>query len=188
MSLDVQIEGVLFYKAAPVKISALSRMFSVSEGEVQEALQKLQNRLTEGGIRLVSTDTEVELRTAGELSELIENLRKDEMKKEIGKAGAETLAIILYRGTVSRSEIDSIRGVNSSFILRNLLTRGLIQREGSAGRSYAYSVTPDLLAHLGITKREELPQFTEIMDALDTFETQQEESSETRSLFNAETS
>jgi len=188
MTLDIQIEGVLFYKAAPMKISVLARMFAVSEEEVKEALQRLQNRLREGGIRLVSTDTEVELRTAPDLSELIENLRKDEMQKEIGKAGAETLAIILYRGTVSRSEIDSIRGVNSSFILRNLLTRGLIQRDGANGRSYAYSATPDLLAHLGITTREELPQFADIMAALDTFEEQQEDTSETRSLFNTEAS
>ena len=188
MPLDVQIEGVLFYKASPMKISALARMFAVSEEETKEALQKLQNRLTEGAIRLVSTDVEVELRTAPELTELIEGLRKDEMQKEIGKAGAETLAIVLYRGNVSRSEIDSIRGVNSSFILRNLLTRGLIQRDGT-GRSYTYSVTTDLLAHLGISKREELPQFTEIMDALDTFEEQQNTAtSETRSLFNEQTS
>jgi len=183
MPLDVQIEGVLFYKATPTKISAISRLFSVSEEDTRLALKKLQKRLTEGATRLIMTDSEAELVTAPELSELIESLRKDELQKEIGKAGAETLAIILYKGSTTRSDIDSIRGVNSSFILRNLLTRGLISKSDTTkGRSIIYTVTPELLAHLGITSREDLPDFSDIMDSLDTFEEAQGKA-ETGNLF-----
>ena len=177
MQLSEMIEGVLFYKAAPMKIAALARFFEVSEEQILEALQGLKNRLEGAPVRVLVTDTDAGLVTAPELSETIEKLRKDEFKRDIGKAGAETLAIVLYRGPLTRAEIDSVRGVNSTFILRNLLIRGLVERRDNPKdqRTFLYAGTPELLAHLGITKREELPGFGEIMNALDTFEQTQKE-------------
>jgi segregation and condensation protein B len=177
MQLPEMIEGVLFYKAAPMKIAALARFFEVTEQEVHDALEGLKNRLEGTALRILVTDTEAGLVTAPELSETIEKLRKDDFRKDIGKAGAETLAIILYRGPLTRAEIDSIRGVNSTFILRNLLVRGLIERRDNPKdqRTFLYASTPELLAHLGITKREDLPGFADIMNALDTFESEQKE-------------
>lgn len=182
MQLPEMIEGVLFYKAAPMKIAALARFFEVSEEAVLEALQSLKNRLESGATRLMLTDTEAGLVTAPELSETIEKLRKDDLRKDIGKAGAETLAIILYRGPLTRAEIDSIRGVNSTFILRNLLVRGLIERRDNPRdqRTFLYAGTPELLAHLGITKKEEMPEFEGIMNALDVFEKEQKELDEVK--------
>ncbi|MCD5381766.1 MAG: SMC-Scp complex subunit ScpB [Candidatus Pacebacteria bacterium] len=177
MSLEQQIEGVLFYKTEPMKIKTLAAFFEEQEETVREALTALETRLQAGATRLVRTDTEVQLTTAPELSDLIEGLRKDELSKTIGKAGAETLAIILYRGPVARAEIDKIRGVNSSFILRNLLIRGLIERVNVKGKlTFQYTVTPTLLGHLGIAKKEELPQYEDILNALDAFEASQKES------------
>lgn len=175
MQLPEMIEGVLFYKAAPMKISALARFFEVSEDLVLEACRSLKTRLEGGATRLVVTDTEIGLATAPELSDTIEKLRKDDLRRDIGKAGAETLAIILYRGPMTRAEIDSIRGVNSTFILRNLLVRGLIERRDNPKdqRTFLYAGTHELLAHLGITRREELPEFETIMNSLDTFEAEQ---------------
>jgi segregation and condensation protein B len=83
------------------------------------------------------------------------------MSKEIGKAGLETLAIILYNGPISRREVDYIRGVNSTFILRNLCVRGLVEREPDLKdqRILRYKSSLSLLAHLGIKSVEELPEF-----------------------------
>ena len=121
------------------------------------------------------TEKEVQLVAAPELDELIESLRRDELNRDIGKAGAETLAIILYREPISRAEIDLIRGVNSTFILRNLMVRGLVSREvcPDESRSYRYSITPALLAHLGITKKTDLPDWEAAMMKLDTYLTEQ---------------
>lgn len=174
MTLELQVEGVLFYKAAPMKKSVLVKLLEVEESELNNALKTLSERLLNGATRLVMTEHEVELVTAPELDELIENIRKDEIKRDIGKAGAETLAIILYRGSVSRADIDRIRGVNSSFILRNLQMRGLIERTGS-GRQFQFKPTTELLAHLGVTERSKLPNFSEVMNALDTYESQLQE-------------
>ncbi len=180
MSLDAQIEAVLFYKTEPYEKSALAKFFAVSIDEINAALELLSTRLQTGGVRLIMTDTTVELRTAPELASLVESLRKEELKGDIGKAGAETLAIILYRGPLSRAEVDRIRGVNSNFIIRNLLVRGLIERREhpTDNRSFIYAATGELLAHLGVTQKETLPDFAQVMDALDAFEKSEHEAAE----------
>ncbi len=174
MELDARIEAILFYKTEPVSKKALADFLHVSAEEVSGALTTLTHTLQTRGVRLLITDTEVQLISAPEASELIEQLRKDELSTDIGKAGAETLAIVLYRGPLSRVEIDRIRGVNSAFILRNLLIRGLVERRAhpTDSRSFTYAVTPALLQHLGITAREELQNFAEVMNAIDAFEKQ----------------
>lgn len=169
VSLEHKIEGVLFYKATPMKKSTLCKLFECSEEELDAALKTLKERLQSGATRLIETEDEVDLVTMSELDVLIESLRKDEMRRDIGKAGAETLAIILYRGPLTRAEIDRIRGVNSSFILRNLMVRGLIEKDSST-KQVLYRSTPALMAHLGITDKTALPGFADIMNALDVYE------------------
>lgn len=175
MSLEAKIEAVLFYKTEPYGFDALAAFFAVSEAEVREACARLQAERQTSGLRLIMTDREVQLTTAPEMSELIEALRKDELSRDIGKAGAETLSIILYRGPLTRAEVDRIRGVNSTFIIRNLLVRGLIEKRDNPrdSRSMLYAATPELMKHLGITKREELPDFESVMNAIESFETAQ---------------
>ncbi|MBP6924505.1 MAG: SMC-Scp complex subunit ScpB, partial [Candidatus Pacebacteria bacterium] len=134
--------------------------------------ERLQNRLKDGALRLIETDTELALSTAPELGEFIETLRKSELKGDIGKAGAETLSIILYREPITRAEIDRIRGVNSSFIIRNLLVKGLIERE-AISNTFQFRITPALLQHLGVTSKSQLPRFSEFMNAIETFNTVQ---------------
>jgi len=174
MTLEQQIEGLLFYKATPMKFSQLKKIFTVSDEEVSTAIQVLKERLNGGAVQLSMTETEVQLVTAPELDELIEGVRKDELKRDIGKAGAETLAIVLYKGPISRVEIDRIRGVNSAFILRNLMIRGLVER-GTEGKSHTFSLTPTLLAHLGVTHKTELSNYATVLDQLEKFEQEQAE-------------
>jgi segregation and condensation protein B len=172
MTLDVLIEALLFYKAVPQSKQKLCKLFAVTEEEFTLAIKNLKERLQSGAIRLIETDAEIQLATASELSEFVEMLQKQELTNDIGKAGAETLAIILYREPISRTEIDRIRGVNSSFILRNLLVRGLIIRESITGNGYQFRISPSLLQHLGVTNKHELPQFSEFVTALETFDSQ----------------
>lgn len=172
MTLDVLIEALLFYKAVPQNKKKLCKLFAVPEDEFTTAILTLKKRLQTGAVRLIETDTEIQLATAPELSEFVEMLQKQELSGDIGKAGAETLAIILYREPISRTEIDRIRGVNSSFILRNLLVRGLIIRESVTGSGYQFRISPSLLQHLGVSDKRELTQFSDFMSALDAFDTQ----------------
>lgn len=172
MPLDAAIEAVLFYKTEPLERVTLASFLGVPEEELTAGLSTLRIRLAQGATRIIETGDTIQLVTAPEVAELIERLRADELSREIGKAGAETLSIVLYRGPISRAEIDHIRGVNSAFILRNLQIRGLINRTAhpTLPRSFQYIATPALYAHLGITKRDELPEFDIIMKEIDTFE------------------
>ena len=170
MSIDVLIEGLLFYKSAPQKKQTILKLFEISPEDLASAVVILKERLPSGATRLLETETELQLVTAPELGPNIEAMRKNELKADIGKAGAETLAIILYQEPITRGEIDRIRGVNSSFILRNLLIRGLIERTPSKNKTgYVFTISTSLLAHLGVTHKHELPDFAKIVDALERF-------------------
>jgi len=170
MPLDILIEGLLFYKATPIKKSSLLKQFSVEPEGLAQAISKLATRLEPGALSLIETDTEIQLVTAPAMAPFIEEMQKADIKRDIGKAGAETLAIILYRGSVARAEIDRIRGVNSSFILRNLMIRGLIERTPTkVGNGFTFSITPALLSKLGVTNTQNLTDFARITDALASF-------------------
>jgi segregation and condensation protein B len=170
MPLDILIEGLLFYRGTPIKKKTLCKEFSVDDAGLAAAISALTKRLESGALRLVVTDSDIQLVTAPALAPFIEQIRKADLKKDISKAGAETLAIILYRKNISRAEIDHIRGVNSSFILRNLMTRGLIERHpAEKGGGYTFTITPALLTHLGVTTTSALTDFARITDSLDAF-------------------
>ena len=169
MSLDKSIEAVLFYKAGPMKRPVLAKLLGIDENSLDQALTALAERLRQGATTLVSTEDEVTLAVASKYDGLIEDIRKDELRRDIGKAGAETLAIVLYRSPVTRAEIDRVRGVNSSYILRALETRGLVERR-QGKRQGEYVPTTELMRHLGIAEKTEMPEYANVMNALEAFE------------------
>lgn len=169
--LQNQIEAILFYKGEPVKTKALSKMLGVGTKEIEEAANLLKESLEERGIRLLVKEDVLSLGTSPEMSDLIVSIRKEELSRDIGKAGLETLSIILYKGPIPRSEVDYIRGVNSSFIIRNLLIRGLVERNHNPNdsRSFLYKPTLELLSFLGVTTISELPEYEKVQADLQTF-------------------
>ncbi|MES2216554.1 MAG: SMC-Scp complex subunit ScpB [Patescibacteria group bacterium] len=170
-SLSAQLEAILFWKAEPVSIKKLATLLNVGPESIKEGLAELNEKLQGRGLTLVQTDDEVMLGTTKEFSSLIEQLTKEELTRDLGKAGLETLSIVLYQGPISRADIDYIRGVNSQFILRNLLIRGLVERVDNPtdARSFLYQTTLQLLSHLGISKREDLPEFTKVREEIEAF-------------------
>lgn len=168
MDLTKKIEAVLLYKNEPISVTELSKILLVTIDEVRESINELQDFYKERGIVIVSDGEKIAFGTGPLASNIISAIQKAELSKDIGKAGLETLAIVLYKAPVSRREIDYIRGVNSGFILRNLMVRGLVERaEGVEGeRSFSYKPTLELYRFLGITKKEELPQFDKVVEKL----------------------
>ncbi len=172
--LSQKIESLLFYKNEPTKIRELVGILKVGESEILEALAELRESLSSRGVRLMEKDDEVMLGTAPEFGEMIEALIKEDLNKDLGKAGLETLAIVLYLGPISKSRIDYIRGVNSGFILRNLMVRGLVERISNPQdqRSFLYKPTFELFSHLGITNITELPYYENVKAEIESFEDQ----------------
>jgi segregation and condensation protein B len=162
MNLEQKIEAILFYKNEPVRKDWLASVLEVGEAEVRGAIQNLSASLEGRGISLIDNKIEISLTTSLETKELIEKIAKDEMSRDIGKAGLETLAIILYNDGATRKEVDYIRGVNSYFVVRSLSTRGLIEKYVDEGtKSIKYRATTELLAHLGLQNLAELPSLTD---------------------------
>ncbi len=177
MKLESQIEALLFWKAEPVSIKKLTTLLNKNEDEIKLAIAILVESLKERGITLIQLENEVTLGTAKEASDLIKTLTKEELIKDLGKAGLETLSIILYQGPLSRAEIDYIRGVNSQFILRNLLVRGLIERVDNPKdqRSFLYKPSLELISYLGISKIEDLPEFELVKKDIENFKNKTDE-------------
>lgn len=168
MNLESKIEGLLFYKGEDLEIKKIAEIFKVEIPEVEEALVRLDESLANRGLVLVRKDNRVILGIRGELSPTLEEMRKDEITKELTKSSLETLSIIIYKEGATRSEIDYIRGVNSSFILRNLLVRGLIEKiiDPKDSRRFLYKPTFDTLTYLGIKSIKDLPNYEEIRSQL----------------------
>ena len=161
MNLESKIEAVLFWKGEPMSRKKLSEVLKVEKTELDEAILKLKLNLENRGVSLIEKEDEVMLGTAPELSGLIENLQKEELNKDLSKAALETLSVVLYKNGASRSEIDYIRGVNSSFSLRALSVRGLVEKTTDAkdSRRFIYKPTFELLSYMGVKSVEELPEF-----------------------------
>jgi len=175
MEISRQIEALLFFKGEPVAVSFLAKTLAVSEDAVILGLNELEQSLSGRGIILMQNGGEYMLATSPEMGPTVESLIKDELGKELGKAGLETLATVLYRGPISRSEINYLRGVNSNYILRSLLVRGLIEKVDQGGRSTAYQPTFELLSYMGVSKVADLPGYEDTTKAVDEFKQAEEE-------------
>jgi len=164
LTLDKQIEAILFWKGEPQSIKKLAENLGKKEEDILAALEVLKEKIKDRGVELIWKDDEVMLGTAAKLSHIIERLTKEELVRDLGKAGLETISIIAYKGPISRAEIDYIRGVQSTFILRNLQIRGLVERINNPkdARSFLYRPTFELLQFLGVSKIEDLPEFEKV--------------------------
>ncbi len=169
MELESKIEGLLFYKGEDILVKKLADLLNVSVNDIEQALIKLEQSLIGRGLVLIKKDDSVVLGITSELGPLIESIRKDEITKDLSKASLETLSVVLYKNGISRSEIDYIRGVNSSFILRNLLVRGLIEKilDTNDSRRILYRPTFSLLSYMGVTSIDQLPNYIDILSQLE---------------------
>lgn len=164
MNLESQIEAVLFFKAEPVSVVKLANILKTSQDDIIAGVDKLRTALESRGITLQENNGEYMLVASREYSDIIEELQKEELSKDLSKASLETLSIILYKNGASRAEIDYIRGVNSSFILRALAVRGLVKKspDPKDNRKMIFKPTFELLSFMGVGLVKELPNFDEV--------------------------
>ncbi|MBI4067939.1 SMC-Scp complex subunit ScpB [Candidatus Kaiserbacteria bacterium] len=168
------LEALLFAAGEPLSFAYLSKLSGGTPGDVKVALDVLAQRLTHGLV-LVRTNTTAALAVAPGMEDTINQLLGDPEDREIGQAGLEVLSILLYQGPATRSQIDYIRGVNSTSSIRTLLMRGLIERTKGESREGVYHVTTDALTHLGVSSADELPEAASLKESLKTFIERKEE-------------
>jgi segregation and condensation protein B len=166
-SLSQSIHALLFTTGETWKFSELARTFSVSMSEIESTLSDLKfDTEHQAVVPLIYNET-VTLITRPELKDFLQSLEDLENVKEFSKGSLETLALIAYKGPLSKSDIDYIRGVNSQFMLRNLVMRGMIEKQpASKDRSTGYSITVDALRFLGVTSPDQLPHFNNFYEEI----------------------
>lgn len=163
-NLKTGIESILFAAGRPVKLSELAKAFQEDKSEIKAALEQIKQAMLLTGINLVEKDEKYQLATNPGNAKVVGDFLNAEIREKLTEAAVETLAIIVYKQPVSRAEIEAIRGVNSQYILRQLLIRGLVEKAASAedARRYAYRTTLDFMHHLGLRDIKELPDFEEL--------------------------
>jgi len=164
--LPSALEALLFLRGEPMKQEDLARAMDVAVDAVSQGLQTLEERLQSSGsgLRLLRAPDGVQLVTASDHAEIVERFLKAGMREQLTPAAAETLAIVAYRGPIHRAGIEAIRGVNSSFTLRLLAIRGLVERSPSPKdrRVFLYQISADALRHLGLTTVQDLPDYASL--------------------------
>ncbi|MBI4458371.1 SMC-Scp complex subunit ScpB [Candidatus Uhrbacteria bacterium] len=161
-SLASKIESILFIVNRPLALKKLAEVVEASKEDVDAAIGELAAAYgQEKGVRIMRNGGDVQMATAPENSSLVQDFLKDETTGELTKPSLETLTVVAYRGPISKAELEQIRGVNCSLILRNLMMRGLIDGNGE-GPGATYRVTMDFLRFLGVTGAEELPDYEKL--------------------------
>ena len=160
-SLKSQLESILFVADKPVPLDEFVSLTGAKPVDIQKTLSDLALEYSKRGIRLVESENNFEFVSAPENSGVVAAYLNDELRRDLPPSALETLAVIVYKQPVTRSEVEEIRGVNSDYVMRNLLIRGLINEVGrrdTPGKPIEYGTTMDFLHFLGLSSLEEIPQ------------------------------
>lgn len=157
------IESLLFVSGEPVSLKKIINVTGLNKEEIQESIKALAKRYEDScsGLMLLEKKEELQLVSKADNVGFVEKLIKNELQDSLSGASLEVLSIIAYRGPVSKTEIEAIRGVNCSYTVRNLLMRGLIERNDNPNysRGYVYEISFDFLKKIGLESVEKLPQY-----------------------------
>ncbi|MDO4897019.1 MAG: SMC-Scp complex subunit ScpB [Moraxella sp.] len=155
-----QIEVLLHASLVPLDDKYLKKTLDLTDDELNTAIIMLQERLTQGVLRLNKTATGYRLQIRDEYSPLINGVFP-ERTETLSQALLETLSIIAYKQPVTRTDIEQIRGVSvSSHLLRQLFDKGWIMEKGhkdTIGRPALLYTTPAFLDAFGLVSLDELP-------------------------------
>jgi segregation and condensation protein B len=159
--LIAKLEALLFVAPGLSSVAQLGSALEISNSRVLRLLEVLNTHYKKfHGIRLQRINARFQLTTAPEYGTLIETFLGLEVTTRLSQAALEALAIVAYKQPATKPEIDSIRGVNSDGVIKNLLSKGLIEELGrtdAVGRPILYGVTADFLQHFGLETLKQLP-------------------------------
>jgi segregation and condensation protein B len=156
------VEALLFASDTPLEAERIRDVLDLESPEAaRELVEEVRARYQERGLMLVEVGGGYRLVTRPELAPWLVKLARARTKQRLSRPALETLAIVAYRQSVSRPEVDAIRGVNSDAVLENLLERRLIRitgRKDAPGRPYLFETTREFLVAFGLRDLGELPR------------------------------
>ncbi len=176
--LKSNIESLLFIANRPIDKKEIAKNIGQNVNDLEEIFNELVEEYKEPdrGINIINNDQSLQMVTNPQNSEYVQKFLKTEVCQELTPASLETLSIIAYRGPLTKLDLEKIRGINCSIILRHLLIKGLIiekvvnkvvakddklqaNEEQIDYDNNIYSVSVDFIKHLGINDVQELPDY-----------------------------
>lgn len=167
------VEGLLFLSGEDgLSLEEIIKITEKDEEGVKKIIKELFNdyQSSERGIQIEFLGEHYKLTTKKEHKEYYKKLLIDNDSSTLSQSSLETLAIIAYNGPITRIDIDEIRGVNSSYVVRKLLLKGLIEEVGRSdmpGKPRLYNVTSRFLDYFGLGNIDELPKLQEKEEVID---------------------
>lgn len=166
------VEALIFASDSPISENRIKNVITELDSlHIHEIVDELNNDYDQHdhSFKIVRLAGGYQFVTRKEYANYIKQYYKGRSKSRLSRAALETLAIIAFKQPISRPEIDSIRGVNSDGVVKNLLERNLIQISGRSetiGRALLYSTTPEFLQYFGVNDISDLPRPREIEELL----------------------
>lgn len=170
------LEAFLFIHGEPLTYKKIEAVLGLKKGEGEPLVLEFKKRLEgeDRGLQVIADKEKVQLATKPAFNKILEDFVKEELTEDLTPASLEALAIVAYLGPISRAKLEYLRGVNSIVILRSLMIRGLVERipDPEHPSGFLYRPTFELMKHLGITAKEDLPDHEKFQELLKVFEAQ----------------
>ncbi len=161
-----EMEAILFLSEEGVEIKRLASFFNLSEKDILRYAEELikKHQEADAGVSLVQDGRKIQMVSEESTSAAVKDFYNKKDSSSLGDSALEVLAIIVYRGPISRAGVDYIRGVNSHLAIRKLSELGLIEKEDnpSDSRSYLYRAGIGFLKKAGLNKLEDLPEYDKL--------------------------
>lgn len=164
------LEGLLFVVGEDgLTLDQIVEVLDINEDEAKALVQDLKHSYEEEdrGLRIDYLGNRLKLTTKYEHREYYQKLLENPETNILSQAALETLAIIAYNEPITRVEVDKIRGVSSSQMIRKLVAKGLIKESGRSelpGRPILYETTNEFLDYFGLKNIDELPDMEKYID------------------------
>ena len=163
------LEGLLFVVGDDgLTLEDVTKILNINEDEAKNLVYKLKidYEKNDRGLRLNYLGNTFKLTTKEEHKEYYEKLLESPKTHTLSQAALEVLAIIAYNEPITRIDIDNMRGVESIYVLRKLVAKGLVKEAGKSntpGRPILYKTTDDFLDYFGLATKDDLPKIEEII-------------------------
>ena len=162
--MESVVEGLLYVQGdIGLTLKEIEDILEISEEEAKRIVLNLKNYYDDNkrGLRINFLGNTIKLTTREEHKEYYTKLLENPSSNSLSNSAIETLAVIAYNEPITRGEVDSFRGVDSSYVMRRLLAKGLIKECGKAdtiGRPTLYKTTDEFLDYFGLGSRDDLPK------------------------------
>lgn len=168
--MESVVEGLLYVQGdLGITLKDIERILEIDEEEAKRIVLSLKNYYDDNkrGLRINFLGNTIKLTTREEHKEYYQKLLEEPTSNCLSQSALETLAIIAYNEPITRGNVDSLRGVDSAYVMRRLLAKGLIKECGKAdtiGRPTLYKTTDEFLDYFGMASKDDLPSIEMLND------------------------